>query len=156
MRRFDNLCNKKTKHTTVNRNNLNFTQSMQIENGEPTIMLRDQELTNLRRFCKMSNRSLISSCFLQFSINDHNQALGGIDRFIFTDCSILSYSSFTTSAPNQEKKILLKQLKHQFETIYTKAKLQPVEPPSTVLASEEKGALNVIILHIVCCSIGRR
>lgn len=51
----------------------------------------------------MLNRSLISSWFLQFSINDHNQAFGGIDRLTFTDSSILSYSSFTFSAFNNIK-----------------------------------------------------
>jgi hypothetical protein len=48
----------------------------------------------------MSNSSLISSCCLQFEIKDHNQALGGMDRLTFTECSILSYSSFTASAFN--------------------------------------------------------
>jgi hypothetical protein len=53
----------------------------------------------------MSNRSLMSSWLLQFSIIDHNQAFGGIDLLTTTDSSILSYSSFTDTALNNIKQI---------------------------------------------------
>lgn len=93
IRRFESRCMGKAtvfKRQTIHKLN-SFTYSNSLGEKEKTIFKAMRSgLTNFRRLCKLSKRSLTSSMLLQFSIKDHNQAFGAIVRLTFTDSRILS------------------------------------------------------------------
>lgn len=69
-----------------------------------------EKLTNTRSCCKMSNRSLMSSRLLHFSVRDHSHAFGGADLLTLIDSTILSYTSFTVPANTKWKNLVFPQI----------------------------------------------